>query len=112
MAVIRLERVGTYNKKEQFDGIAEALADLPSAGNKMAYNGGLYDPAPGSIFLCIEDRGIHVRKTDGSWPSIAAAAAAESTEEASGSEEPGSGSGGAETGGGGGGENPGSGEAT
>lgn len=73
MAWIRMEaQRGTYAGKQQYDGICEQSDDL-TAENNYGYavcNSSQYVMGVGSIALCIEDRSINVKVSDGSWQKI------------------------------------------
>ena len=60
---LRLKSKDMYEGKQQYDGIAENLSDLPTGTEKGSYNGSSIDLAVGSAIYVVEDQKIHLRKS-------------------------------------------------
>ena len=84
MAWIYIKSIGVYEGRPQQEGICESTSDLTAAAgtNKVNYCGSQIDFAPGSFGICLEDDSRNVKKSDGSWHTVSAAApATEDTQE-------------------------------
>lgn len=84
MSWLYIKSIGVYEGRFQQEGICESSSDLTATEGtgKASFCGSQIDFAPGSFAVNLEDDSRNVKKADGTWHTVgAAASAAEDSQE-------------------------------